>query len=267
MRIGLIGVGNIGGTLANKFAAAGHEVWLANSRGAQSLHAVASEIGGIATDLKGATASADVVIISVPFKAFATMPADLFAVAPAGQVVIDTGNYYPMRDGTIAGLDADLSDSEWVARQIGKPVIKAFNSIAAKSLIAKGTPHGADTRVALPVAGDDASAKAIACRLVDDAGFEPVDAGPLAQSWRQQPGTGAYTTDLDAHHLRIALARLTDGDRALLPLRREENLKLILSLPEGPGSAQSIRALRAQWDLPEDIEPLIPRGSGYSSYT
>jgi predicted dinucleotide-binding enzyme len=158
-----------------------------------------------------------------------------------------------MRDGRIEGLDSGLSDSEWVARRLGRPVVKLFNSISVNSLKSKGRTAGEPGRVALPVSGDDPDAKRTAFRLADEAGFDAIDAGPLSQSWRQQPGTGAYTTDLDAHHLRLALDRLDDGDRKQLPERRDSNLKMILALPDGPGSDQSVRALRRQWDLPEDI--------------
>lgn len=251
MKIGIIGAGNIGGTLAKKLASAGHSIRLANSRGPETLKEIAQQTGGAAVSVAEAVDGVDVIIFSLPYKAFLELPADLMAQANRDAVVIDTGNYYPMRDGEIGGLDGSDSDSEWVAKRLGHPIVKAFNSISANSLKSKGRRGGMDERVALPVSGDDPRAKKIVMQLVDEAGFEPVDAGPLSESWRQQPGTGAYTTDLDVTFLQSALDRLDESDRKSLPERRESNLRLILSLPEGPGSDQSVRALRKQWNLPE----------------
>lgn len=253
MKIAMIGTGNIGGTLARKFADAGHDVHIVNSRGPHTLEELAGQIGATAATPDSALKGADAVILSLPYKAFLKLPGSFMAGVAADTPVIDTGNYYPMRDGRVEGLDSMLSDSEWVALQLGRPVVKLFNSISANSLKSKGKKSGEPGRIALPVSGDAADAKQMAFRLADEAGFDAIDAGPLSQSWRQQPGTGAYTTDLDAHYLRLALDRLDDGDRKQLPERRDSNLKMILALPEGPGSDQSVRALRRQWDLPENI--------------
>jgi predicted dinucleotide-binding enzyme len=253
MKIGIIGVGKIGGTLARKFVAAGHEVRLANSRGPDSLKDVAETTGGKPSTIEEAVDDADAVVISIPYKAIRRLPPDLFASSRAEVSIIDTGNYYPFRDGEPEGLTCSICDTEWVAQYFNRPVVKAFNSISANSLQSKGAPAGAESRVALPVSGDDEQAKRIACTLVEDAGFTAVDAGPLLESWRQQPGTGAYTTDLNIAYLRKALDSLTDGDRAKQPQRRESDLKMILALKEGPGSAESVRELRSQWGVPEQI--------------
>src|SRR5581483_9226099 len=119
----------------------------------------------------------------------------------------DTGNYYPrQRDGRIAAIKAGLAESAWVAQQLGRPVIKAFNNIYAQHLLERGQPARTPGRIALPVAGDEAAAKAVVLRLVDELGFDGVDAGGLDESWRQQPGTPVYTADLDAEGVRRALA-------------------------------------------------------------
>ena len=112
---------------------------------------------------------------------------------PADVVVIDTGNYYPTRDGRIPAIEQGQPESAWVAEQIGRPVIKAFNNIYAKSLLENGRPKGAPDRIALPVAGDPLEARAKVMRLVDELGFDPIDAGGIEESWRQQPGTPSYT--------------------------------------------------------------------------
>jgi 8-hydroxy-5-deazaflavin:NADPH oxidoreductase len=127
---------------------------------------------------------------------------------PASVVVIDTGNYYPrQRDGRIDAIENGMSESQWVAQQLGRPVIKAFNNIYAARLQNFGLPAGIAGRVAIPVAGDDPKAKAIVLRLVDDIGFDPVDAGGLAESWRQQPGTPVYGPDFVAPEVQRALSQ------------------------------------------------------------
>lgn len=207
MKIGIIGAGNIGGTLTRRLTALGHEVSVANSRGPQTLAALAQETGAHAVTVAEAVQGAQVVIVTIPEKEIPHLPRDLFAGAPADVVVVDTGNYYPrQRDGRIAAIEDGLTESAWVAQQIGRPAVKAFNTIYAQHLLERGQPAGTPGRIALPVAGDDAAAKAVVLRLVDELGFDGVDAGSLDESWRQQPGTPVYTTDLDAEGVRRALA-------------------------------------------------------------
>jgi predicted dinucleotide-binding enzyme len=219
MKIGIIGAGNIGATLARKFHAAGHDVRLANSRGPDSIRGLADELGASAVSVEDAVAGVDLVVVSIPQGRIPDLPKDLFANVPPQTVVVDTGNYYPgMRDERIAAIEAGRPESQWVADQLGRPVIKAFNSILAQSLAEKGREAGDANRIALPVSGDDAEAKRIVLGLVSDAGFEGIDAGSLSQSWRQQPGTPAYCTDLTADELRQALA---DADKDSAPHKRD----------------------------------------------
>ena len=207
MRIGIIGAGNIGATLARKFSAAGHDVSLANSRGPDSIRQVAEEIGVSPVSVQDAVRGVDALVVSIPQGRIPDLPKGLFAGLPRHAVVVDTGNYYPrVRDEAIAPIEAGTPESQWVADQVGRPVIKAFHSILAQSLAEEGREAGADNRIALPVAGDDAEAKRIVIGLVNDAGFDGIDAGSLAESWRQQPGTPAYCTDLGADELRRALS-------------------------------------------------------------
>ncbi len=119
-----------------------------------------------------------------------------------------------IRDGRIPAIDEGQLESEWVSKQLGRPVVKAFNNIYFKSLLEKGTPKGTPGRIALPVAGDPPEARAKVLRLVDELGFDPVDAGGLEESWRQQPGTPCYGKDLDAPRLKEALAA---ADRSRIP--------------------------------------------------
>ena len=207
MRIGIIGAGNIGGALARRLTTLGHEVAVANSRGPQSLTALAAETGAKAVTAQEAARAGEIVVVTIPMKNIPGLPKGLFAGGPAEVVVIDTGNYYPQqRDGRIAGIEDGLTESRWVERQLGRPVIKTFNNIYAKHLQDHGKPKGTAGRIALPVAGDDPAAKAKMIALVDELGFDPVDTGALDDSWRQQPGTPVYAKDYDAEGVRKALA-------------------------------------------------------------
>ncbi|MGA4275650.1 NADPH-dependent F420 reductase [Ralstonia nicotianae] len=216
MKIGIIGTGNIGGTLARKLSAAGHDVRVANSSGIEGVRAFAHEIGAVPMDVHGAIAGADVVILAVPLPAMRALPVDLFARVPIETTIIDTSNYYPgLRDSRILEIDDGMTESIWVAQQIGRPVIKAFNNALAYTLAELGKPKGAPHRLAIAVAGDDVRSKQTAMKLVDQTGFDPVDAGSLEASWRQQPSTPAYCCDYDAETMREALAAAILGIAAI----------------------------------------------------
>ena len=206
MRIGIIGAGQIGGTLARRLTALGHDVSIANSRGPATLAALASETGARAVTVEQAARAGDVVVVTIPEKSIPRLPPGLFDGVPADVVVVDTGNYYPQRDGRIDPIENGTTESRWVSDRLGRPVVKAFNNIYANHLLERGKPGGAAGRIALPVAGDDARAKDVVIRLLDELGFDGVDAGSLDESWRQQPGTPVYGTDLEAEGVRKALA-------------------------------------------------------------
>lgn len=213
MKIGIIGTGNIGSTLARKLVAAGHEVRVANSRGVEGVRALAADVGAEPVDIHGAVEDADAVILSIPFPAVAALPKDLFAGLPKHAPIIDTGNYYPgMRDPKIAEIDDGMTESVWVSEQLGRPVTKAFNNILAYSLAELGKPEGQPGRLAVAVAGDDVAAKAIANGIVNDVGFDAVDAGSLEDSWRIQPSTPAYCCDFDASEMQRAIAAARKGE-------------------------------------------------------
>jgi predicted dinucleotide-binding enzyme len=193
MKIGIIGAGNIGGNLARRLTALGHEVAIANSRGPETLAAFAAETGARAVTAEEAPQGADLVIVTIPTVRVPDLPKGLFDGVPASVPVIDTNNYYPQqRDGRIAEIEDGLPESAWTERQIGRPVVKAFNGTYAQDLIDRARPAGAPDRLALPVAGDDPAAKRIVRDLIDELGFDTVDSGPIAESWRQQPGTPVY---------------------------------------------------------------------------
>lgn len=212
MLIGIIGAGNIGATLASKLAAGGHEVKLANSKGPDTIRELAGDIGAAAVSKEEAVRDVDAVILSIPFGNYPEL-AKLFHDVRKDVVVIDTSNYYSFRDGAIAEVDAGMAESVWVSKQIGRSVVKAWNAALAVTLAEKGHPEGTDGRIAIPVAGDDPRAKALAMALVEATGFDAVDAGELSESWRQQPGTPAYCTELTAAELKEAL-RAADRSQA-----------------------------------------------------
>ena len=207
MKIGIIGAGNIGGALTRRLTQLGHQVFVANSRGPASLAGLAKETGAKAVTVAEAARAGEVVVVTIPEAKIRDLPKDLFSGVPENVVVIDTGNYYPReRDGRIEEIEAGMPESRWVEHQLGRAVIKTFNNIYAQHLLEKGSPAGTPGRIALPVSGDDARAKQVVMRLVDELGFEAVDAGGLDDSWRHQPGTPVYATDFDADGVRRGLA-------------------------------------------------------------
>ncbi|MEU0896196.1 NAD(P)-binding domain-containing protein [Streptomyces massasporeus] len=194
MKIGIIGAGNIGGNLTRRLTALGHDVAVANSRGPETLTALAEETGATPVTVEEAARDAEIVVVTIPLKAVPDLPAGLFDGAADGVAVIDTGNYYPrQRDGRIAEIEDDgLTESRWTERRIGHPVVKAFNGTFAQDILDRPLPAGDPGRMALPVAGDDETAKRTVRDLIDALGFDTVDAGGIDDSWRQQPGTPVY---------------------------------------------------------------------------
>jgi 8-hydroxy-5-deazaflavin:NADPH oxidoreductase len=205
MNIGIIGAGNIGGTLTQRFSALGHKVFVANSRGPETLKDLAAETGATPVTAEQAARSGEVVVVTIPMKSVPKLPRDLFKGIPDNVVVIDTCNYYPQqRDGP--AIENGMPESRWVEQQLGRPVIKVFNNIRADHLLKLGKPAGSQQRIALPISGDDPKKEEIAFRLVDELGFDPINNDGLDESWRQQPGTPVYTTDRDAEGVRKALS-------------------------------------------------------------
>lgn len=206
MKIGIIGAGQIGGTLTRRFAALGHDVSVANSRGPETLADLARETGAKAVTAREAARAGEVVIVTIPQGKVPNLPKDLFAGVPADVVIVDTGNYYPQqRDGRIAGIEDGMMESRWVETQLGRSVVKVFNNINFRPLLESGRPKGTAGRIALPIAGDDQRAKQVLMRLVEELGFDPVDAEGIDDSWRQQPGTPVYDGNYDAAGVRRAL--------------------------------------------------------------
>ena len=210
MNVGIIGAGHIGGTLTRRLTALGHKVAVANSRGPETLKDLAKETGAQAVPVDEVVAKRDLVVVTIPMKNLPKLPPELFQNASDNVVVVDTCNYYPQqRDGRIDAIEMGMPESRWVEQQLSHPVIKAFNNIYAQHLMDFGRPPGAPQRIALPVAGDSEIAKGVVLRLVDELGFDPVDAGSLDDSWKQQPGTPIYGTDFDVKGVLRALTQAT----------------------------------------------------------
>ena len=204
--IGFIGAGHIGSQVARLAVSRGYPVVMSNSRGPGTLAALVAELGSearAATSLEAATAG-EIVVVSIPLKNYREVP-----VAPlAGKIVIDTSNYYPQRDGHIPELDNESTTTAELlqAHLPTSKVVKAFNHIYAAELTTHGQPAGSENRRALVIAGDDAGAKAVVTRLLDQFGFDTVDAGPLKEGWRFQRDTPGYGPRRTAEELRNDLA-------------------------------------------------------------
>ncbi len=207
MKIGIIGTGLIGANLARKWTAAGHTVRIANDFDMAARDELAAEIGATAVALTDVVADVDAVVVTIPLNAIPSLPKGLFDALPSDAILIDTSNYFPFRDQIIPAIEDGMVESLWVEQQIGRPIIKAFNHQLAYTQANEGHPAGTPGRMAMSVYGDDTEAKKTVIGLVDDLGFDGIDGGPLAESWRQQPGTPAYCTELTAPELRDALGR------------------------------------------------------------
>jgi predicted dinucleotide-binding enzyme len=207
MQISIIGAGQIGGTLTRRLTALGHTVRVANSRNPETLSELAGETGATAVWAADVAQDADLVIVSIPQKAVPNLAPGILAAAKPGAPVIETNNYYPkQRDGLIAEIEAGTPESVWVAEQLGTPVYKVFNGIWWKRLLESGKPMGAEGRIALPIAGATGPGQKVVFELIEQLGFDAVDAGPLTESWRQQPGQPVYGQDFGVELTLKALA-------------------------------------------------------------
>ncbi len=217
MKIGIIGVGHIGKTLAVKLAAAGYEVSVANSKSPENISPDVLVTGAKAVTKEQAVKDNEVVILSIPLNRIPEV-APLFTTLPEGKTVIDTSNYYPERDDKIAEIENGMTESLWVTKQLGRTVAKAWNAIGSHSLLVNGQPEGTADRIAIPFASDREMDRAIVIKLINDTGFDAFDTGSLADSWRQQPGAPAYCTDLSGSALKEVI---DTAEKDRLPKRRD----------------------------------------------
>ena len=200
MKVSVIGTGAIGGTIAKKLAKAGYKVAIANSRGKSSVQKFAEEIGAEPRDIELISKDAEILILSIPFGAIPKLSKDIFQNLPKTSIIIDTSNYYPeMRKEE---FDESKPESIWISEQIGRKVIKSFNSVLAYSLQNLGKNKDEKNKIAMQVAGDDEKQKKIVMKLIEDCGFEPYDNGNLENSWTQQPNSAGYCCDYTCDELK-----------------------------------------------------------------
>src|SRR5688572_19526506 len=178
MKIGIIGAGELGGTLIRQYSRASHSVKMANATGTVKLKNLASEVGAVAVTLADSVTDVDVIVISIPLIGILTLPR-LFKNTSPSTIIIDTCNYYPIRDGIIKEIEDGVPESVWVSNQLQRPVMKAYNNILYRSLANSGLPKGTASRIALPIAGDDIRSKEVVSVLIDDSGFDSLDYGSL----------------------------------------------------------------------------------------
>ncbi|GAB3817618.1 NADPH-dependent F420 reductase [Pontibacter rugosus] len=210
MKIGIIGTGAIGSILAKKLSGTGHQVKVTNTRDMATLKEIAANLDAQAATIEDVVKDVEAIIFSIPFKAYKDLSENLLQGVSQDVIIMDTSNYYPFRDGELAGLEGK-TESEYISEILGRPVVKVFNNIMEYTLQHKGKAAGKEGRIAISVAGDNPSHKKVAAELVNQTGFDTVDGGGLAESWRQEPGTPAYCTELNTAELKQALAAAVKG--------------------------------------------------------
>ncbi|MCM3724259.1 NAD(P)-binding domain-containing protein [Neobacillus cucumis] len=219
MRFGIIGAGPIGSIISKKLVKIGYDVKIADARGIERLEG--KEFAGTPVRVEDVIKNIEVLIISLPIKA---MPSIRDIINQVGEevIIVDTSNYYPFRDGKIEEIENGMVESVWVSNQLGRPIIKAFNNLLAHTLENGGTPEGTSGRIAIAIAGNDLSQKQVILDLVNELGFDTVDSGSLSDSWKQQPGTPAYCTELTKDELTKALKK---ANKEKAPLLRDKAIE------------------------------------------
>jgi len=227
-KIGIIGAGQIGATLIRQYTNAGHDVKMTNASGVEKLKSLELETGAKAVSLSEVVKDIDVLIISIPFKEIPTLANSIGQEISDETIIVDTTNYYPVRDGKIDEVENGILESVWVSNHLSRPVVKVYNSILAGALVQSGLPKGSSNRIVLPVSGDNKKSKEVVAALVNDSGFDALDIGNLSDSWKQQPGSPVYCTNLTLPQLKRNLD-VYISQLKLFPERRELSLKFIFS--------------------------------------
>jgi predicted dinucleotide-binding enzyme len=225
MKIGIIGAGQIGSTLVKQYAKAGHQVKFTNASGIEKLKALEIQTGAKAVSLPDVVKNIDVLVVSIPYIKIPVLAKQISQSIATGTVIIDTTNYYPIRDGKIDEVENGMPESVLVSHLLDQPVIKVYNNILAGSLVKEGLLKGSKNRITLPISGGSEKSKQMVARLVNDSGFDAFDIGDLSTSWKQQPGSPIYCTDLNLPELKF---NLNEVQRNLLAERRELALQFIL---------------------------------------
>ncbi|PAE07092.1 3-hydroxyisobutyrate dehydrogenase [Terribacillus saccharophilus] len=221
MKFGIIGAGSIGSIISKKLVENGHDVKIADARGME--HLEGKDLAGKPVRAEDAITNIEVLILSLPLRALSSVR-DIIEKVGEEVIVVDTSNYYPGRDDKIEEIEDGMVESIWVSNQLGRPFIKAFNNLLAYTLENEGTSDGASGRIAMAVAGDNIEQKQIIMDVVNQIGFDAVDGGSLSDSWRQQPGTPAYCTELTKDELTKALEK---ANKEKAPLLRDKVMEML----------------------------------------
>ncbi|MFJ7407611.1 MULTISPECIES: NADPH-dependent F420 reductase [unclassified Lysinibacillus] len=234
MRFGIIGAGTIGAIISKKLIENGHDVKIADSLGIQRLEG--KDLAGIPVRAEEAITNIEVLILPLPTKA---IPSIRNIIDQVGEevIIVDTSNYYPFRDDKIEEIENGMVESVWVSNQLGRPTIKAFNNLLAYTLENKGTLEGTIERIAMAIAGNDVSQKQIIMDVVNQLGFDTVDGGSLSDSWRQQPGTPAYCTELTKEELTKVLKK---ANKEKAPFLRDKVIEMLSNPNLSPLSHKDI---------------------------
>ncbi|MEH7747992.1 NAD(P)-binding domain-containing protein [Neobacillus drentensis] len=226
MRFGIIGAGPIGSIISKKLVMIGYDVKIADARGIERLEG--KEFAGTPVRVEDVIKNIEVLIISLPIKA---MPSIRDIIDQVGEevIIVDTSNYYPFRDGKIEEIENGIVESVWVSNQLGRPIIKAFNNLLAYTLENEGISEDSGRRIAMAVAGNDPLQKQVVMDVVNELGFDAVDSGSLSDSWRQQPGTPAYCTELTKDELTKALKKANKEKAPLLRDKVMERFAVLLA--------------------------------------
>lgn len=216
MKYGIIGAGPIGASISKKLVKNGHEVKIADARDIENLEG--KDIAGTPVNVEEVITNIDVLLLSLPLHVMPSIRPIIDQVED-DVIIADTSNYYPFRDNQIEEIDSGMVESVWVSNQLGRPVIKAFSNQLAYTLENKGTPEGTKGRIAMAIAGDDPTQKQVILDVVNELGFDAVDGGSLNDSWREQPGTPAYCTELTKEEL---IEALSNADKEKAPVQRDK---------------------------------------------
>ncbi len=227
MRFGIIGAGPIGSNISKKLVENGYDVKVADARGIERLEG--KKLSGTPVSVEEVITNIDVLIISIPLHA---LPSIRNVMDKVGEevVIVDTSNYYPFRDNKIEEIENGLVESVWVSNQLGRPITKAFNNLLAYTLEYKGTSEGTSGRIAIAIAGDNLAHKQIMMDIANELGFDTVDSGSLNDSWRQQPGTPAYCTELTIEELTEAIKK---ANKEKAPFLRDKVIKKLTAATGG----------------------------------
>jgi len=236
MKITVIGAGAIGGNLARLLSESGHDLLVADARGPEVVAENVLVSGARAAEMTAAVLDRDVIILAIPFSVQPGL-AELLANVPESTIVVDTSNYYPFMMGPVEAVDNGQVESVWSQNKLGRPVVKAWNAALAETQRERNLPAGHEDRIAIPVAADSEEQRRTVMTLVNDTGFDALDAGVLADSWRQQPGTPAYCTELGLEDLREALAAADKDSRAAT---RDRIMAHYMTLESEPSRAEKV---------------------------